>query len=136
MLRKRLIRSLMTHATKSPFDPLKSILDSYIAKIYNKAMEEIILEECLSFDWDEGNHIKNLHKHMVSRQEAEEVFFNVPLLFYKDLKHSKDEKRMYVLGRSDADRKLFIAFTIRNQLIRVISARDMHKKEREMYERA
>jgi uncharacterized DUF497 family protein len=65
--------------------------------------------------------------------ECEETFFNQPLIVFDDIKHSKSEKRFYSLGRTDKERKLFMVFTIRNSLIRVISARDMSKKERERY---
>jgi uncharacterized DUF497 family protein len=50
-----------------------------------------------------------------------------------DTKHSENENRLYLLGRTDQDRLLFVVFTIRKNLIRVISARDMNKKEREIY---
>ena len=98
-------------------------------------MEEIVLEDCIGFEWDVGNHAKNVQKHAVSKQECEQVFFNIPLLEYEDAEHSRVERRMYVLGKTDENRKLFIAFTVRNKLIRVISARDMSKKERKIYER-
>jgi uncharacterized protein len=96
--------------------------------------ENIIYEKCTGFEWDAGNHNKNQQKHSVSQGECEQVFFNKPLLIYKDMKHSNSEERLYLLGRTEAGRPLFIAFTIRNQLIRVISARDMSKKERKIYE--
>ena len=62
-------------------------------------------------------------------------FFNQPLIVVKDIKHSQKEERFYVLGRTDKDRRLFIAFTIRKKQIRIISSRDMNKKEREIYEK-
>ncbi len=92
-----------------------------------------VLANCTGFDWDEGNSDKNLISHQVSNSESEEVFFNRPLIVADDKKHSTTEKRYYVLGRTDADRYLFIAFTIRNKLIRVISARDMNVKETTRY---
>jgi hypothetical protein len=88
-----------------------------------------VLANCSGFDWDEGNSDKNLISHQVSDSECEEVFFNRPLIVADDKKHSITEKRYYVLGRTDADRYLFVAFTIRNNLIRVISARDMNNNE-------
>ncbi len=129
MLPKRLIKRLMMNDGTL-------WLDLYIAKIYNKKMSEILLEECIGFEWDEGNHAKNAQKHAVSRQESEQVFFNIPLLLHEDVEHSQIERRMYILGKTDANRKLFIAFTVRDKLIRVISARDMSKKERRTYEHA
>ena len=71
----------------------------------------------------------------MSDAEAEQLFFNEPLLAAKDLLHSKGETRFYALGRTDAGRQLFIAFTIRAKLIRIISARDMTRKELRRYER-
>jgi hypothetical protein len=65
--------------------------------------------------------------------EAEEVFFNKPLIISVDIKHSIDEKRYYALGITNKQRHLFVVFTIRKELIRIISARDMNKNEREKY---
>ena len=97
-------------------------------KIYIKA-----LSHCEGFDWDEGNINKNWLKHEVSPAECEQIFFNRPLVIQDDLKHSEVEKRFYALGKTDSKRNLFIAFTIRNKRIRVISARDMSRKEKEVY---
>ncbi len=85
------------------------------------------------FQWDAGNLEKNWFQHGVSPLECEEIFFNQPLVMQRDTKHSSDEERYYVLGRTDSDRYLFVAFTIRNNKIRVISARDMNRKERRVY---
>lgn len=86
------------------------------------------------FDWDENNREKNWEKHQVLAGECEEVFFNLPLLLESDSLHSQKEPRYYVLGHTIAGRRLFIAFTIREDKIRVISARDMSKKERSIYD--
>ena len=90
----------------------------------------------IGFDWDDGNNRKN-SKHGVSMSEAEQVFFNAPLLLLTDLKHSDQEPRFHALGRTNDDRLLHITFTLRHQNteIRVISARDMHRKERDIYEK-
>lgn len=96
-------------------------------------MDEITLQHCTGFSWDDGNQNKNQYKHGVTRSECEQVFFNDPLLLYDDLKHSQNERRLYALGMTDSNRRLFVAFTIRKNLIRVISARNMSKKEREVY---
>lgn len=93
-----------------------------------------IFEHCEGFDWDKANSEKNWIKHKVSKIECEQVFFNLPLIVSDDTKHSVSEKRWYLLGRTDQNRKLFIVFTIRKNLIRVISARNMNKKEREIYD--
>lgn len=97
-------------------------------KIYIK-----ILSQCEGFDWDDGNINKNWLKHKVSPAECEQIFFNRPLVIQDDIKHSEAEKRFYALGRTDSKRNLFIAFTVRNKRIRVISTRDMSRKEREAY---
>lgn len=89
--------------------------------------------DCQGFDWDEGNAEKNWYLHEVTDGECEEVFFNWPLLVATDPRHSQGEARYYVLGRTDADRWLFVAFTIRNNRIRVISAREMNQKETRKY---
>lgn len=94
----------------------------------------IDLNSVTGFDWDENNREKNREKHQVSAGECEEVFFNIPLLLEDDLAHSQKEPRYYVLGHTIAGRRLFIAFTLREDKIRVISARDMSKKERSIYE--
>ena len=95
----------------------------------------IDLGEISGFDWDEGNARKN-EKHGVSMAEAEQVFFNAPLLFFEDALHSQNEPRIHVLGQTDDERTLHITIALRqsNTLIRVISARDMHRKERTIYE--
>ncbi|HLB57295.1 MAG TPA: BrnT family toxin [Gammaproteobacteria bacterium] len=99
-------------------------------------MEEIILTECVGFEWDISNQDKNWTKHSVTKWECEQTFFNSPLLLYADTEHSQKENRMYVLGQTDEGRELFIAFTIRNKLIRVISARTMSRNERGIYAKA
>lgn len=91
------------------------------------------IEKCEGFEWDEGNADKNWHLHAVTDGECEDVFFNVPLIITSDKEHSENEQRFYALGRTDSDRRLFIAFTVRNNLIRVISARDMTKSETRKY---
>ena len=77
---------------------------------------------------------KNLVKHDVENWECEQVFFNRPLLVLDDPKHSISEKRWAAFGRTDADRLLTVIFTKRDNLIRVISAREMNKKERKFYD--
>ena len=94
-----------------------------------------LLKGVIGFDWDDGNRYKNEKKHQVQSVECEEVFFNKPLLLFADEKHSQNENRYYVLGKTRKNRKLFIVFVVRNNKIRVISARDMSKKEREIYEK-
>jgi uncharacterized protein len=91
------------------------------------------ISQCLGFEWDKGNVDKNRIKHKVSSSECEQIFFNHPLLIQDDILHSATEKRYYALGKTDTNRFLFVVFTVRNDLIRVISARDMSRKERKVY---
>lgn len=88
------------------------------------------------FDWDEENARKSAEKHEVLQSEAEQVFFNQPLLVVPDHKHSREEPRYHALGVTDDRRRLHITFTLRGagSLVRVISARNMHRKERQIYE--
>ena len=90
----------------------------------------------LTFDWDEGNSRKSLEKHDVSQQEAEQVFVDPRVLVLVDDKHSGEEPRLHAYGRTTAGRRLQVSFTLRQNetLIRVISARNMSRKERARYE--
>ncbi|MEK6682343.1 MAG: BrnT family toxin [Nitrospirota bacterium] len=98
----------------------------------NKQIE--ILSNVEGFDWDEWNIEKNWLKHRVTHVECETVFFNAPLIVRKDEPHSVLENRYFALGRTDNRRLLFVVFTIRRNKIRIISARDMSKKEKKAYE--
>jgi uncharacterized DUF497 family protein len=95
----------------------------------------INFDSIAGFDWDSGNLRKSEVKHGVTQAEAEEVFFNNPLLVSADDKHSEEESRYLALGKTNKDRGLTIIFTLRQggTLIRVISARDQHRKERHLY---
>ncbi len=90
--------------------------------------------ECAGFDWDDGNAGKNWEKHGVADFECEEVFFNQPFVVRHDPGHSSGaERRWRALGRTDRGRYLLVAFTMRGDLIRVISARLMTQRERRFY---
>jgi uncharacterized DUF497 family protein len=91
------------------------------------------LDRISGFEWDNGNQQKNV-KHGVAPAEAEQVFLNEPLIVLDDMKHSDTEQRFHALGQTNEGRLLHITFTIRTSRIRVISARDMHRKERAIYE--
>ncbi len=91
------------------------------------------LTQVTGFQWDAGNVEKNWLSHQVNAAECEQVFFNEPLLAVEDPAHSAQELRFYALGQTDSGRPLFIAFTLRGASIRVISARDMSRKERKVY---
>jgi uncharacterized DUF497 family protein len=93
------------------------------------------LAACTGFDWDEANVAKNWERHGVTPEEAEDVFFHDPFVLRSDPGHSKREKRYRALGKTSQDRRLFVAFTIRGNLIRAISVRDMSRRENEEYQR-
>ena len=95
----------------------------------------IDLQKIIGFDWDHGNARKN-DKHVVSAFEAEQAFANAPLLLLDDSKHSEDEARYHALGKTDEGRTLHVTFTLRSAetLLRIISARDMSRMERKIYE--
>jgi uncharacterized protein len=94
------------------------------------------LTACLGFQWDEGNRNKNQVRHRVGWVECEQVFFSEPLVAAMDQQHSQVELRYYVLGRTRDGRLLFVACTVQEQLIRVISARPMSRRERRIYAHA
>ncbi len=96
----------------------------------------IALPEPVAFVWDKGNERKNLEKRGVTQQEVEETFFDPPKKLLRDKFHSGREDRYLLLGQTKRQRLLFVVFTIRNRRIRVISARDLNKKERPLYEEA
>lgn len=94
-----------------------------------------ILPEPVSFEWDKGNVDKNLIKHKVTSREIEEVFSNKEKFIIEDEKHSLFEKRYLIWGTTNIGRRLSIIFTLRDSKVRVISTRDMNKKERREYEK-
>jgi len=98
----------------------------------------IDLASIKGLEWDAGNGRKNQDKHDVSQGEAEQVFLNDPLVLMQDSTHSQEEPRFHALGQTDDGRRLLIAFTLRQSqtLIRVISARDMNRRERSLYDTA
>jgi hypothetical protein len=110
-------------------------LDKRSAVRYNPNVERIGEPE--SFEWDEGNSNKNLSKHNVEDREAEEVFFDPGRRLYPDPKYSQGEMRRIVVGKTERGRLLFVVFAVRNQRVRVISARDLNKaREAGLYEEA
>ena len=98
----------------------------------------IDLEQIVGFEWDDGNSRKSADKHAVSQAEAEGTFFNDPLILVEDSRHSDSEQRFNALGKTSQNRLLHVTFTLRRNgtMIRVISARDMRRKERKFYEQA
>ena len=98
-------------------------------------MHKDLLELILEFEWDAGNADKSRRKHGVTIEEAEQVFLNDPFILQADTQHSDKEKRLQAFGMADNGKRLLVAFTIRNRKVRIISARQMNKKEREMHEK-
>ena len=94
------------------------------------------IESIVGFEWDDGNIHKNETKHGLKWTIIEEVFFNEPLLVVEDFKHSFDECRCVALGKNNFGDLITVIFTVREQHIRVVSARAMSKKERMIYEQA
>ena len=90
---------------------------------------------CTGFQWDAGNADKNWQAHRVAQAECEQAFFNRPVFVAEDLGHSGREARYALLGQTYEGRLLAIVFTIRGTLVRVISARDMSRRDRRTYER-
>jgi len=95
---------------------------------------EETLAQCTGFEWDDHNLEKNWVVHRVAFWECEEVFFNDPLVVAGDTKHSSAERRFYALGQTNGGRLLFVISTVRDKLIRVISARDMTRNEKKVYQ--
>src|SRR5947209_3649272 len=90
----------------------------------------------ISFEWDEWNKYKNWIKHKVIGEEAEEAFYDEKRLILEDSKHSEQETRYILFGRTEKGRFLFIVYTLREEKVRIISARDVNRKEVLFYEKA
>jgi len=112
------------------FGKFTSGLDIVLFSIYNKMR---IIKNLKEFIWDKGNIDKNWIKHKVSDSECEEVFFDENKVILKDVLHSDREERFVILGKTKKERLLFVVFTVRNDKIRVISARNVNQKERKLY---
>lgn len=93
----------------------------------------VVIQEPIEFQWDRGNVDKNQRKHKVSEKESEEVFFDNKRVTFKDHVHSDKEERFRVIGETRGKRLLFVAFTVRNKKVRVISARDINRREVKLY---
>ena len=92
-----------------------------------------VYKDAFEFDWDKGNIGKN-RKHKVEDKEIEEVFFDKHRYIFKDVIHSGNEERFKILGKTKKGRLLFVVFTMRKKKIRIISGRDINKKEVYLYE--
>jgi uncharacterized protein len=88
----------------------------------------------MRFDWDENKAASNLLKHGVSFDEAKTVFDDPLYVDFYDPAHSDDEDRYLIVGESNQRRLLIVSYTERGNLIRLISAREVTRTEREVYE--
>jgi uncharacterized DUF497 family protein len=89
----------------------------------------------LQFEWDKKKATSNLKDHKVSFDEASTVFDDPLAYIFDDEDHSIDEQREIIIGHSVLNRLLLVSFTERvEDLIRIISAREVTKRERQDYE--
>ena len=93
----------------------------------------LVFREPISFVWDSGNSEKSTRKHGVTNEECEEVFFDPQKRMLRDALHSQGEERYVLIGATKTERVLYMVFTMRKRMIRVISARDLNRKERHLY---
>ena len=95
----------------------------------------IIIDDQVEFEWDEWNVEKNRLAHNVMPEEQEQVFLDQDKLIFEDTSHSlPDERRFILIGKTALGRSLYIAYTTRNGKVRIISARDLNKKEANLIE--
>lgn len=88
----------------------------------------------MKYEWDENKAVKNLAKHGVSFAGAKTIFDDPLYVDFYDLDHSEDEERYLIVGESNRGRLLIVSYTERRESIRIISAREVTKSEREAYE--
>ena len=87
------------------------------------------------FEWDDEKARANERKHGVSFDEAKTCFYDVFAIESHDVVHSAGEDRFIIMGRTDQNRVIVTAFTIRAMTIRIISAREARRQERLEYEK-
>lgn len=88
----------------------------------------------MKFEWDGNKAARNLSKHGVSFEEAKTVFDDPLYIDFYDPDHSEDEARYLIIGASNRRRLMIVSYTERNDSIRLISAREVTRSEREAYE--
>lgn len=93
----------------------------------------LVFRTPLAFEWDHGNREKNERKHGVTDGECEEVFFDPGKRLLRDAVHSGSEERHLLIGATQSGRVLFVVFTMRSRSLRIISARDLNRKEQHLY---
>lgn len=94
-----------------------------------------VKDQEVAFEWDKGNLDKSQRKHDVTPEESESVFLDEEAFVFPDVRHSEKEDRFVILGISNKNRYVFVIFTLRNANIRIISARRMHRKEVDKYDK-
>ena len=88
----------------------------------------------MEFEWHHKKAEVNAKKHNVSFDEAVSCFYDAAQIVFYDPEHSKDEDREIMIALSESNRLLLVCYTIRNDLIRLISARLATKREVKQYE--
>jgi uncharacterized DUF497 family protein len=88
----------------------------------------------MQFEWDKNKAAKNLSKHGVSFEEAKTVFDDPLYVDFYDPDHSEKEERYLIVGESNRRRLLIVSYTEKEKAIRLISAREVTRSEREAYE--
>ncbi|KAB8319571.1 BrnT family toxin [Tolypothrix campylonemoides VB511288] len=88
----------------------------------------------MQFEWNKNKAASNLSKHGVSFEEAKTVFDDPLYVDFYDPDHSEDEERYLIVGKSNRERLLIVSYTERGDSIRLISAREVTRTEREAYE--
>jgi len=88
----------------------------------------------MGFEWDENKAERNLSKHGISFKEAKTVFNDPLYIDFYDPDHSEDEERYLIVGQSNRGQLLIVSYTERGDSIRLISAREVTRTEREAYE--
>jgi uncharacterized DUF497 family protein len=88
----------------------------------------------MQFEWNKNKAVKNLSKHGVSFEEAKTVFDDPLYVDFYDPDHSEGEERYLIVGESDRGRLLIVSYTERGDSVRLISAREVTRTEREAYE--
>jgi len=116
-----------------PSEPATCI-EKHITIVYHEIYTMVLEKNIIAFEWDEGNTTKNWVKHQVSNGEAEEVFYDKNKMTTDDFLHSQLEKRFVLLGKTKTGRLLKLIYTVRQNKIRIISARDANRKEEKFYE--
>jgi hypothetical protein len=87
----------------------------------------------INFEWDIKKADTNLLKHLITFEEASEVFYDFHSFIFDDLKHSEKEKRELIIGQTKSNQIIIVSFTVRENKIRIINARLANKKEKKEY---